>query len=99
MRTGDALKKTNHLITTVQMTSKFLSYECLNMISIALLSLIFNVYLFIDYVLASAMGSYWLTTHMGGTLYSALILWTLNVQSEDIKQSLQNIKKKIFYTW
>ena len=34
-------------------------------------------------------------SYIAGFLYSALILWILNVESDDIKQSLQSIKQKI----
>ena len=90
------LESTGQLLNFVNAISKFLSSQCFHLISLSLFYLIILVFLTIDFSSSSNV-FHWLI-YIGlisGAFYFGSILWILNIQSEDIKQSLGIIKNLI----
>ena len=96
-RSAEVLKFASKINKSVRMTSSFFSVQCFTFIAMALILMISNAYLLLDYALSSKTSEYWCVqaTFFFGSLCSALVLWILNKQSEDIKQDLEKLKEDI----
>ena len=96
-RSAEVLKFASKINKSVQMISSFFSVQCFTFIAMALILMISNAYLLLDYALSSKTSEYWCVqaTFFFGSLCSALVLWILNKQSEDIKQDLGKLKEDI----
>ena len=94
---AEVLRFASKIIKSVRMTSSFFSDQCFTFIAMALILMISNAYLLLDYALSSKTSEYWFVqaTFFFGSLCSALVLWILNKQSEDIKQDLVKLKEDI----
>lgn len=94
---AEVLKFASKINKSVRMTSSFFSVQCFTFIAMALILMISNAYLLLDYALSSKTSEYWFVqvTFFLGSLCSALVLWILNKQSEDIKQDLGKLKEDI----
>jgi hypothetical protein len=92
---AEVLKFASKINKCVRMTSSFFSVQCFTFIAMALILMISNVYLLLDYAMSSETSKYWFAqvTFFLGSLCSALVLWILNKQSEDIKQDLRKLKE------
>ena len=96
-RSAEVLKFASKICKSVKMTSSFFSVQCFTFIAMALILMISNAYLLLDYALSSKTSEYWFVqaTFFVGSLCSGLVLWILNKQSEDIKQDLVKLKEDI----
>ena len=96
-RSAEVLKFASKINKSVRMTSSFFSVQCFTFIAMALIYMISNAYLLLDYALSSKTSEYWFVqaTFFLGSLCPALVLWILNKQSEDIKQDLGKLKEDI----
>ena len=88
------LENTVKILKTVRMSSMLLSSQSLILILNALIMLICDSYLFMDYALSSAnqFESLLIAQYIFGALSAILALWILNGQSEEIKQIISNLK-------
>ena len=88
------LENTVKMLKTVRMSSTVLSSHSLILIMNALILLICDTYLFMDYALSSAnqFESILCAQNIFGALSAILTLWILNGQSEEIKQIMSNLK-------
>jgi hypothetical protein len=88
------LENTVKMLKTVRMSSMVLSSHSLILILNALIMLICDTYLFMDYALSSAnqFESILCAQNISGALSAILTLWILNGQSEEIKQIISNLK-------
>ena len=94
---AEVLRFASKIIKSVRMISSFFSVQCFTYIAMALIFMISNAYLLLDYALSSRTSEYWFVqaTFFLGSLCPALVLWILNKQSEDIKQDLEKLKEDI----
>ena len=88
------LENTVKMLKTVRMSSTVLSSLSLILTLNALILLICDTYLFMDYALSSAnqFESILCTQNISGALSAILTLWILNGQSEEIKQIISKLK-------
>ena len=95
-RTKKILEKTGKLLDMLDKVSKLISSQSLHLITLSLLYLIILVFLAIDFLSSSSL-NHWASYifFISGAIYFGSILWILNKQSEDIKQSLVRIKHLI----
>ena len=89
------LGNTVELMKRLKITSKILSWFCLYLTLLFISVLVFHVYLFVD--LLSSSGTHWLDmiSDIGNIVAPSLGLWILNVQSEELQQSLKDSKENI----
>ena len=82
------------VMNTVKMSSRVLSSQSLILVLQTLITLICGVYLFIDWVMSPSnqLTLMQCATNISGALSAAVALWILNGQSEEVKQSLSNLK-------
>ena len=88
------LENTVKILKTVRMSSNVLSSQSLILVLNMLIMLICQSYLFMDYALSTAnqFTRFQCVQNIFGALSAALALWILNAQSEEIKESLSNLK-------
>ena len=88
------LENTIKVLKTVRMTSNVLSSNSLFLVLNALIMLICQSYLFMDFALdpIDQFGSFQCAQHFLGALAASVALWILNGQSEEIKQIVSNLK-------
>ena len=94
---GEVLRHASKIIKITQMTSNMFSVQCFILIAMALILMVCNVYLLIDYAFCP-MTSLTLLTHgplFLGALCAALFLWILIKQSDDIKQGVWKLKQDL----
>ena len=90
-------ENTVELMKGLKMTSKFLSWFCFYLTVIFISFFIFHVYFFVDLLMSSNFKDIVMDiiSIISEIVASALALWILNAQSEELQQSLKNLKENI----
>ena len=89
------LENTAELLKSLKITSKFISWYCFYLTVLFILILIFHVYLLFDLLTGSSTHWCSIISDVIQIVASTLGLWILNVQSEEVQQSLKDLKEKI----
>ena len=95
--TKKVLENTVEPMKRLKMTSKFLSWFCFYLTVLFISILIFHVYLFVDLLMCYNFKDIIiaLISDIGNIVAPLLVLWILNVQSEELQQSLKDLKENI----
>ena len=90
------LKNTVDLMKRLKIISKFLSWYSFYLTMLFIFKLIFHVYLLFE-LLATSSTTDWtdIIADICSIVAPALGLWIINVQSEEVQQSLQDLKENI----
>ena len=90
-------ESTVELMKGLKITSKFLSWFCFYLTVLFISILIFHVYLFVDYLMSHSFKDIImpLVSDIGNIVAPTLVLWILNSQSEELQQSLKDLKENI----
>ena len=91
------IENTVELMKSLKMTSKLLSWFCFYITVLFISILIFHVYLFVDYLMSHSFKDIImpLVSDIGNIVAPTLVLWILNSQSEELQQSLKDLKENI----